>query len=75
MQDHLNIEVCVQFFYLGQPWLVQLVTSLPSDNKVPCSIPGFAEIWIDLSNSIDLLGANLQWISVPSRGSQRLPSA
>ena len=27
-------------------WLAQLVRSLPSDHKVPSSIPGFAEIRI-----------------------------
>ena len=27
-------------------WLAQLVRSLPSDHKVPGSIPGFAKIWI-----------------------------
>ena len=30
----------------GRAWLAQLVRSLPSDHKVPSSIPGFAEIRI-----------------------------
>ena len=28
----------------GRAWLAQLVRSLPSDHKLPSSIPGFAEI-------------------------------
>ena len=31
---------------IGQVWLAQLVRSLPSDNKVPGLIVGFAEIRI-----------------------------
>ena len=67
--------------------------SLPSNHKVPGSIPGFSEIRIFVQSSFlpkptqlsilpgkvneyqCLLGANLRWNSVPSRGSQRLSSA
>ena len=78
----------------GRAWLAQLVRSLPSNHKVPGSIPGFAEIRIFVQSSFPpkptqlsipasgvvneyqhLLGANLRWISVPSRGSQRFLSA
>ena len=31
---------------VGRAWLAQFVRSLPSDHKVPGSIPGFAEIRI-----------------------------
>ena len=34
-----------------QAWLAQLVRSVPSDHKVPGSIPGFAEIRIFLQPS------------------------
>ena len=32
--------------FIGRVWLAQFVRSLPSDYKVPGSIPGFAEIRI-----------------------------
>ena len=34
------------FFQIEWAWLAQLVRSLPSNHKVPGSIPGFAEISI-----------------------------
>ena len=33
-------------YHAGRAWLAQLVSSLPSNHRVPSSIPGFAEIWI-----------------------------
>ena len=57
-------------------WLAQLVRSLPSSHEVPGPIPKIS-VFVRLSfrkkrsaNEYQhLLGANLQWISVPSRGS------
>ena len=35
-------------YWSERAWLIQLVRSLPSDHKVPGSIPGSAKIWTDL---------------------------
>ena len=41
----------VYLFAVGREWLAQQVRSLPSDHKVPGSIPGFAEIRIFVQSS------------------------
>ena len=45
-------NIKVEFYKIWvRAWLAQLVRSLPSNHKVPGSIPGFAEIWIFLRPS------------------------
>ena len=52
--------ICI--FLLRREWLAQLVRSLPSDHKVPSSIPGSAEIWTDLCDFF----SRLSQLSFPS---------
>ena len=84
--SNLALKICFHleilfYFYSERAWLAQLVRSLPSDHKVPSSIPGSPEIWIFVWPSFHpstagkwVLWADLRWISVPSKRIQTVSS-